>query len=170
MVMTANSDGDLKALITLRDGRTVWRDGRGRYRDAASGRFVSVPMEGEFAASWEAAETPSPKKGQEGGARARAKAHLLRAVRTLGLSADNAEDAWGRLVAVQARIALDEESGARATAAAKLVAQATGLIDDEQGQGQDEVLHIEMSEDSARALLQLIREEKHRRREIEERK
>ena len=139
----------IRALVELADGRKAWRDGQGRYRDVNTGRFIQIGY-GE-----------AKKEGMS--ARARPKAHLLQAVRALGLSAENAEDAWGRLVGVQARIALDEESGARATAVAKLVAQATGLIDEAETDGADEALQIEMSEESARALLELIGAERERR-------
>lgn len=161
--MADEAKDGLKALVTLADGRKAWRDGQGRFRDAASGQFIKVEDGGQNALGRE-----GKRSGQPVGARARAKAHLLQAVRALGLSAESAEDAWGRLVGVQAKIALDEESGARATAAAKLVAQATGLIEEKQNEGEGAALHIEMSEESARALLHLIEEEKSRRESNQE--
>lgn len=102
---------------------------------------------------------------QSHSARQRARAHLIEAVRALGLPASSAEDAWGRLVGVQARIALDEGSGARATAAAKLVAQATGLIDAPELQsGEDGWARIRLDADGAQRLLELVRAERARRK------
>ena len=99
-------------------------------------------------------------------AQQRAKEHLIEAVRALGLPASTAEDAWGRLIGVQARIALDEGSGARATAAAKLVAQATGLIDavDPEDE-QDGWARIRLDAAGAERLLELVRAERARREE-----
>lgn len=163
--MKAETDSELKALVTLGDGRKAWRDGRGRFREATSGRFIKMTGNDSDNLRTEKKGTAGSKTKQHVGAKAQAKAHLLQAVRALGLTAENAEDAWGRLVGVQARIALDQESGARATAAAKLVAQATGLIDEGEGGKPGEGVQIEMNEDDARELLRLIREEKKRRKQ-----
>ena len=102
-------------------------------------------------------------------ARHRAKQHLIEAVHALGLPAESAEDAWGRLVGVQARIALDEGGGSKATAAAKLVAQATGLIDEEEvAAGKAAWTQLTMDETGAAVLLGLVQQERARRAAQEE--
>jgi hypothetical protein len=91
---------------------------------------------------------------------------LIEAVRAMGLPAASAEDAWGRLVGVQARIALDEGGGSKATAAAKLVAQATGLSDAEGEAGKEAAWsQLTMDEDGAVRLLAMVRAERKRRAE-----
>lgn len=57
------------------------------------------------------------------GAQEAARQALARAV-----PAGSPEDAWGQLVAVQAEIAMEAENGSKATAAARLVAEATGML------------------------------------------
>ena len=102
-------------------------------------------------------------------ARQRAKEHLIEAVRALGLPAASAEDAWGRLVGVQARIALDEGGGSKATAAAKLVAQATGLIGGEDDEGDEgDWTRLIMDEEGAALLLAMVQAERKRRAETED--
>lgn len=104
-----------------------------------------------------------------GDARQLAKQHLIEAVRALGLPAASAEDAWGRLVGVQARIALDEAGGSKATAAAKLVAQATGLIGEDSDPASEAAWkQLSMDEDGAAFLLALVRAERERRAETKD--
>ncbi|MBN2501241.1 MAG: hypothetical protein JXB38_10715, partial [Anaerolineales bacterium] len=75
-------------------------------------------------------------------AQQRSQAHLLAAVRAGGHTADTPEDAWGKLVGVQTEIALEAENGTKATSAAKLVAQATGLLEEEQANPLGPLLEI----------------------------
>jgi hypothetical protein len=99
---------------------------------------------------------PSPLRSS---ARDRARWHLHEAVRLAGLDPATVEDAWGRLVGVQARIALNESGGTRATAAAKLVAQATGLMDTVKSETDaDQPIRIEMTVEDALAFMDLIGE------------
>jgi hypothetical protein len=116
---------DIKARLRLPDGRLVYRDGQGRHRALGSGQFVPdaeavkaepAPPESLISASdLPAAHAWSTDAARRG---------LLAAVD----GAETAEEAWARIVAVQAEIALDPEAGARATAAARLVAQAAGML------------------------------------------
>lgn len=57
-----------------------------------------------------------------------AKQNLLTVVREGGYQVSSPDDAWGKLVGVQTKIALDAANGSKATTAAKFVAQATGMI------------------------------------------
>ena len=143
--------------VKLADGRSIWRDENGRYRDER-GRWVKN------------SETPdkdmteAPRLLLEGGsepvtvaAQQAARQHLLKAVQELGYSARDAADAWGRLVGVQAEIAMDGQGGTRATTAAKLVAQATGMLDEEEGQTMDG-LKLDIGAEAAGHLLELLAE------------
>ncbi len=152
---------DLLAKVQLADGCTVWRDGGGRYRDVVSGRFVArAVVEGESAA--EDDEQPLATRAKQS-----ARVRVMDRVQQRGHAAVSAEDAWGELVGVQAEIALDSDNGSKATAAAKLVAQATGMLDaPEDGaaegtgrEGEDFLLGREL----ARQLVSLIEEERTRR-------
>ncbi len=86
-------------------------------------------------------------------AREQARRHLLEAVQGEGYAAQNAEDAWGKLVGVQAAIALDAGNGSKATAAAKLVAQATGMLAERAGLEGLSDLPAEMTSATARRVL-----------------
>lgn len=94
-------------------------------------------------------------------AKERARQHLLQAAQALGLAVDSPEDAWGAVVAVQARIALDAEGGSRSTAAAKLVAQATGVLEAsavEEAAEADGPLQVELDAEGAEKLLRMLEE------------
>jgi len=89
---------DARAKITLPDGREVWRQIKVYYREVDSGRWISTQL-------------------VEG---------LIRAgeTRILAASNDDLEHIRDRIVEVQSQIALDKESGARSTSAARLVLKA----------------------------------------------
>lgn len=53
--------------------------------------------------------------------------NVLDAVHREGYEAENLEDAWGKIIRVQAEIALDPAMGSKATTAAKFLAQALGI-------------------------------------------
>lgn len=116
-----DKNDDIRARLALPDGREVWRDGQGRYFDAASGE-----------------ELPgSSTKSKD--AQAAARRHLLAAVRDEKQNVDNEYEAWGYIVGAQAVIALAGE-GTKSTTAAKFVAQATGMLEEgkEEKKEQDE--------------------------------
>ncbi len=144
----------------MADGSTVWRDGGGRYRDVVSGRFVArAVVEGDRGGE---DEQPLATRAQRS-----ARARVMDRVQQRGHAAVSAEDAWGQLVGVQAEIALDSDNGSKATAAAKLVAQATGMLETPEDEavegpgreGEDFLLGREL----ARQLVSLIEEERVRR-------
>lgn len=110
--MNDKSD-DIRARLTLPDGREVWRDGEGRYFDVTSGERVFEPA----------------NKIRD--AQAAARRHLVRAVRGENQVVETVFDAWGHLVGAQAKIALGGD-GTKSTTAAKFVAKATGMMDVEE--------------------------------------
>ena len=137
--------------MVLPNGRRVRREKSGRYRDAASGKWLSREVvEGEALMEGE---------GDAPAAVERSKRHLLESVQTGGYEAETPEDAWGRLIGVQAEIALDKEQGSKATAAAKLVAQATGMLPDGRGAGEVpalEGMRLEMGKGLVVQILEMI--------------
>jgi len=114
---------------------------------------------------WVAPTGPLPLSSQKDSDTAQntARRHLLEAVRHEGFQAKSVEDAWGKIVRVQAEIALDPAMGSKATTAAKFLAQALGIA----------IPKIETSENSppeldnqaAENLLALIAAENKRRAE-----
>ncbi len=121
---------DLKARLTLGDGREAWRDGEGQFIDVESGAAVSAgeveqtAQEGPQRASGEA-------KAASDDARSASRRHLVAAVRRQRGEVDGLYDAWGHVVGALTQIALDGD-GAKATAAAKFVAQAAGMMEEEE--------------------------------------
>jgi hypothetical protein len=161
---------DLKARLRLPDGRLVYRDGQGRHYALGSGQFVPeaeaagaepAPPENLFSGS----DLPSLHVSQSavpGVFTDAARRGLLAAVE----GAETAEEAWARIVAVQAEIALDPEAGARATAAAKMVAQATGMLPPAGGVGDrqpppDRALDI-VADEALQVLVFLFRQQNDR--------
>ena len=133
----------------MADGRVARRDERGRWREVETGRFVK---KGEV------------KAGEEQGtSRLATRKSMVDKVRQMGLEAKDDNEAWGQLMGVQTEIALDKENGSRATAAAKLVAQASGVM--EEGQETEEKdLTLALGRELALAVLALVEEELARRR------
>ncbi|MDH5507803.1 MAG: hypothetical protein OEZ02_11345 [Anaerolineae bacterium] len=156
---------ELKARVRLADGRQAWRDGQGRYRDANTGRWIAKDEVARVGLAAQPAavlpDAPEETAAAEGlqAAQARARQHLLQAVVQEGHPAESPADAWGKLVGVQAEIALDKEMGSKATAAAKLVAAATGMLPDGR-RGEDaalgEGIQLNISAEAASRLLDLI--------------
>jgi hypothetical protein len=104
-------------------------DSRGRYRDRKTHRYVRKGIIENFKNEIKFDENiPLSKQAREATQR-----HLLETVIEEGIDAENTADAWGHLIRVQTRIALDSEKGSKATSAAKFIGQAAGLmVDDEQ--------------------------------------
>lgn len=128
---------DLKARLTLGDGREAWRDGEGQFIDVESGAAVSAGeveqtvQEGPRRASGEAKAASDEAKAASDDARSASRRHLLAAVRRQRGEVDGLYDAWGYVVGALTQIALDGD-GAKATAAAKFVAQAAGMMEEEE--------------------------------------
>ena len=96
-----------------------------------------------------------------------AKEYLLAVVQKEGYQVESPVDAWGTLVGVQTKIALDAANGSKATTAAKFVAQATGMIlggnsdpgelniddfDELGGEAALEILQVVLAEQKKRAM------------------
>jgi hypothetical protein len=89
------------------------------------------------------------KKPGGGPAAPEAQAAARRELLTV-VSAASPEEAWARLVAVQAEIALEPENGSKATAAARLVAEATGMLP-AAGEGHAPLVALSLGMDAATA-------------------
>ena len=86
---------------------------------------------------------------------------LLEAVRRDGFQAESLEEAWGKIVSVQAEIALDPEMGSKATTAAKFLAQVIGIRNSPASASSRPP--AEIGSQAAQLLLELIAEERQRR-------
>lgn len=93
------------------------------------------------------------------GAQAAARRELLTVV-----AGASPEEAWGRLIAVQAEIALDPENGNKATAAARLVAEATGMLPAAAATSLLDEIGAALNPARAARLLAAIRAERKRRK------
>lgn len=153
--------GEQEDILVLEDGQEARRDAGGRWREVDTGRFVAKEQVSKNKLLMAGGE-----QGGKGGEGKRTfRDFVLEAVRHQGHEVETPEEAFGKLIGVQAEIALDKDHGSRATAATKLVAQATGMLGEDEGPAgetkKDErwVLGREL----AVALLGLIEEEKGRR-------
>lgn len=155
---------DARAKITLPDGRQVWRDGRGRYRDAQTGKWVARE---EIEPTLPNILPTTAQKKTSGGLQSAAERQIIEAVRGMGREADTLEDALGQLVGVQAEIALDKDNGAKATNATRLIGQITGILGKggkqaEDAEADDQPWFV-LGREHAKHLLALIEEEQARR-------
>ena len=87
--------------------------------------------------------------------------HLLEAVRRDGFQAENLIEAWGKIVSVQAEIALNPEMGSKATTAAKFLAEVVGVRNSPARASNRPP--AEIGNQAAQLLLELIAEERQRR-------
>ena len=129
----------------------VFRDKHGRYRDAR-GRWAKHEPAGELTAA-------EDEEGESLAAAARraAQEQLVAAVQEMGHRVSTAAEAWGVLVGQQAGLALEAGKGAQAIAAAKLVAQATGVLEEDEA-APEEGLQLKIGAEAARQVLGLIEE------------
>ena len=143
---------EFKAKIRLTDGQAVWCDAQGPFRDVSSGRFISQE---DLEAHLPNAPNP-PDAGQHSAAQ-QARQQLLAAVRAMGFDVETVEQAWGKLVEVQAELALEKEQGSKATTAARFVGQMTGLDESEQENRQTD--HLVLWRELALEILRMLEEE-----------
>ena len=141
-----NQTQEIFARLILEDGTEVYRDGKGRYRDVVSGRFLrKQDVEKRLR------ETPgkiSPMQAARNG--------ILDAVCKLDRPVQTVEEAWARLIEIQTEIALDIEQGSKATTALKFLGAISGLDIVEENLEQARLELIDPQ--SARLLLELIEE------------
>ena len=74
----------------------------------------------------------------------------------MGYQAETVEQAWGKLIEVQAELALEKEQGSKATTAARFVGQMTGL--DESEQENRQTGHLVLGRELALEILDLLEE------------
>ena len=127
----------------------VFRDKQGRYRDAR-GRWAKDPA-GELRAAEEGEESLAAA------AQRAAQQQLVAAVQEMGHRVSTAAEAWGVLVGHQAGLALEAGKGAQTIAAAKLVAQAIGVLEEDEA-APEEGLQLKIGAGAARQVLGLIEE------------
>jgi hypothetical protein len=134
--------------VILHDGREVYKDAKGRWRDIDSNRFV---------------REKDVEDARAGRNKRSSKDYVLKAVREQGFSVGSAEEAFAKIVGVQAEIALEKEGGSKAIQAAKFVAQATGMMEGEKEEEKEAEGELALGREMALKLLDLIEEEKLRR-------
>ncbi len=152
---------DARAKIRLEDGREVWRDGAGRYREVGSGRWVAAQVVEAGMSDWQPEQRP--RSGLSASARAQVRQDLAQAVQQLGLDVSSPEEAYGKLIAVQAQIAMDKENGARATSAVRLIGQAAGLLEEEEEAEDADQPWFVLGRQLAKEVLGLVEAEQARR-------
>jgi hypothetical protein len=145
----------------LPDGRIVQQSPSGRYRDKRTGKWVSkVYVEKmRVASGWngdQAAKQPLSPRDYVSKA-------MEQAARESGYEVESMGEAWGKVMQVQAEIALDKKNAAKATAAAKMLAQATKIMDDQEGDKDDQAPWFVLGRELAWEMLFIIQEEKTRR-------
>lgn len=166
---------DARAKIKLADGREVWRDGQGRYRDVNTGKWVSrLEVETESIAVEQHGKLTTlppnrwlPEKAVlqanlASGLTIETEKGIIAAVRRLGLTASTLDEAVGHLLGVQTEIALDKDNGAKSTSAARLITQATGLLGKAAQAGaepQEDHPHFVLGARLAKQLLALVEAE-----------
>ena len=145
-----------QTLQTLLDGRQVRCDANGRYRDVVSGRWLA------------AAEVEAGLGGGKGSGEAltlhdRMGDALLKAALNQGHAEESVEEAIGKVVQVQAEIALDKDEPAKATAAARLLNKVTGFFENADPEGAGDEPWFVLGRELAIEVLALVEEEQERR-------
>jgi hypothetical protein len=88
---------------------------------------------------------------------------MEQAAREHGFPVESLGEAWGKVMQVQAEIALDKNNAAKATAAAKLLAQATGIMDETEADQNEQAPWFVLGRKLAWKVLTIIQDEKSRR-------
>jgi hypothetical protein len=150
-------------LINLPDGRQARLGADGRYHDVHTGRWLaaseveSLPAAGRDSKATPAAEAVALTQRQM------IRDAICRAARRQGHDVDSAEQAVGKLIEVQAEIALDKDDPAKATAAARLLDKLTGLFAEAEEQEDSTQPWFVLGRELAIELLALVEEEQERR-------
>jgi hypothetical protein len=149
----------------LSDGRIVQQSPSGRFRDKHTGKWVSKadaeslrldPPCGLSAPG-------DPTAQQTASSRDYALEAVEQAVRQQGHEVRSSGEAWGKVIQVQAEIALDKNNASKSTAAAKLLAQATGIMDESEGDKEEQAPWFVLGRELAREMLGIIQDERSRR-------
>lgn len=125
------------------------------YRDPKTGRFIARKDIGQYLkikeerSKKEKQKAPNSPLGEK----------IVEAVREQGIEVNTIEEVWAKLIGIQAEIALDKTNGAKATAAAKLVAQVMGTMDGDSPK-EDGTDMLVLGRELAKEILALIEKEK----------
>lgn len=147
----------------LIDGRIVQQSPSGRCRDKSTGRWLSKAFAEKMRIDVKASGGQDPK--QTASPRDFASQAMQLAAQEHGYSVGSFGEAWGKVIQVQAEIALDKSNAAKATAAAKLLAKATGIMEEPEGGQEDQEPWFILGRSLALEMLSFIQEEKTRRKE-----
>lgn len=142
----------------LIDGRVVRQTPSGRYQDKRTGKWLSkkVVLELRIAKSIEENQDTRPMLSP----RDYVFQAMQQAARKHGYPVESLEEAWGKVMQVQAEIALDKSNAAKATAAARMLAQATGIMEEPEADQDEQTPWFVLGRKLAWEMLFLIREEK----------
>ena len=131
---------DAKAKIRLKDGREVWRKVTTSYREVASGRWISAQeVEKLLPEGWAAGSSLSTEPRPD------------------------LDDIRRQIVDVQSQIALDKQSGAKSTSAARLVLKALSEMEKGNLEEEQNAPWFILGRELAEQVLQLIDEEKEKK-------
>ena len=106
-------------------------DSRGRYRDKKTHRYVKKEIIENYKKRKLSSERSIENLSLSQEAKEATKRQLLETVIKEGIHVKDVADAWGYLVSVQAKIAMDAGKGTKATNAAKFIGLVTGLLEDD---------------------------------------
>ncbi|MEN8241146.1 MAG: hypothetical protein ABFS17_04440 [Chloroflexota bacterium] len=146
-----------KDLQVLPDGRQVRRDAQGRYRDVGTGRWLAAAEVDPVSPSGALPQTP----------RTLIEEAVSQAVRNQGYPVETFDQAVGRLIQVQAEIALDKDDPAKATSAARLLEKLTGLFSEVDAEEDSQKPWFVLGRELAVEVLALVEEEQARREDGE---
>jgi hypothetical protein len=150
-------------LIRLRDGRMVRREPNGRFREIASGKWVSAgQVENQMS------RLPEGKGEREEKSRqALVQEAVVGAARQKGMVVSSPDEAFAEIVGVQAGIALDKDKPNQATNAARFIVREAHLTDGEaEEEGKKKPWFI-LGRELAEKVLEMVEEEIERRIENE---
>jgi hypothetical protein len=149
----------------LSDGRIVQQSLSGRYRDKRTGKWVST-VDAESLRLVETCALTVPEdqsEKQKLSTRDHVFQAMQQAARKHGYPVESLGEAWGKVMQVQAEIALDKDNAAKATAAAKLLAQATKIMDEHEGDKEEQPSWFVLGRELAWEMLTVIQDERCRR-------
>lgn len=140
-------------LITLPDGRQARIGADGRYHTLGSGRWLTAAEVETACAGPQTAASPRSLIAEA----------VSQAARNQGFAVKTVDQAVGKLIQVQAEIALDKEDPGKATAAARLLGKLTGLFDQVDTDQNKNTPWFVLGRELAIEVLALVEEEQVRR-------
>ena len=142
----------------LSDGRIVQRSPSGRHRDKCTGKWVSKEDINNlrFVVPCALSEPDAQSVKQNLAPRDYVFQAMERAASEHGFPVESLGEAWGLVMQVQAEIAPDKNNAAKATAAAKMLAQATGIMNEADADQDEEAPWFVLGRELAWEMLSLI--------------